>query len=379
MDKTIPMMDLSRQNEPLKEEFFFAFSKVLQHQKFIMGPEVLAFEDEIARYCQTPFALGVSSGTDALLMALMALGIGEGDEVLTTSFSFVATAGVIARVGATPLFVDIDPETFNISPAQIEKKISSKCKAIIVVHLFGQSAEMDSILDIARGHQLRVIEDAAQSIGAEYKGIRVGAIGDIGCFSFFPGKNLGALGDAGVVVTKERELYEKMKSIRVHGAKKKYYHDILGGNFRLDTLQASFLQVKLRHLDEYTLRRQENAKLYRQGLSQLQVDSKIQLPIVYEKASRHVYNQFTIKCLGGVKERDQFKDYLNAIGIGCEVYYPCPLHKQQCFEKFYGDDDQLCPCSELASEQVLSLPIYEGLKKEEQNYIIEKIKRFFYD
>ena len=375
----IPLLDLKAQHEPIRMEIMNALDKTIASNTFILGPEVKKLESQVASYSNTKFAIGVSSGTDALLISLMGLGIGPGDEVVTTPFSFFATAGVIVRVGAKPVFVDIDPTTFNIDPQKIEQAVTSRTKAIIPVHLYGQCADMDPILKIAQKYQLEIIEDAAQAIRAEYPGKRrAGGIGKLGCLSFFPSKNLGALGDAGMVVTNDEVLSERITILRVHGSKPKYYHRVVGGNFRLDELQAAILNVKMNYLDEWTRQRQQNAlyygKLFMQsGLIQ---KSELHLPkAVYAEDGLkhyHIYNQFIIR----VKDRDNLRNYLQQKGIATEIYYPVPFHLQECFRPLgYHEGD--FPEAERAAKETLAIPIYPGLTSEQQNYIVETIKEYY--
>ena len=355
----VPLLDLNRQYEPIMDEVLTAVSDVFESKQFILGPKVNELETAIAKYCQCPHAVGVASGTDALLIAIMALDIGPGDEVITTPFTFFATAGCISRVGATPVFVDIDPKTYNINPNLIEEKITDKTKAIIPVHLYGQMADMDSIMSIAKKHNLYVIEDAAQAIGAEYKGQRAGSIGDIGSFSFYPSKNLGCAGDGGIVTTKKPKLADKMKCLRVHGSKPKYYHHLIGGNFRLDSIKAAVLSVKLRYLDAEHAKRQENAQYY---LSELK--SHITPPYIAPENTM-IYNQFTIRS----SRRDELMKRLKDHEIGCVIYYPVSLHLQPCFENLNYQEGDL-PESEKAAKEVLSIPIYSELTREEMDYVI---------
>jgi len=371
---TVPLLDLKAQYETIKDEIREAIDRVLESQRFIMGPEVEALEEEVAAYSQTKYGIGVSSGTDALLVSLMAIGVGPGDEVITTPYTFFATAGAIARLCAKPVFVDIDPLTYNINPAKIEAAITPRTKAIIPVHLYGQMADMDPIMDIAERYGLYVIEDAAQAIGAEYKGRRAGSIGHLGCFSFFPSKNLGGFGDGGMVVTNDPDLAEKVRVLRVHGAKPKYYHHVVGGNFRLDAIQAAVLRVKLRYLDEWTAARQRNAERYQQLFKEtglLEGENTIILP--YDAGwGRHIYNQFVIRV---VEKRDELKTYLRKNGIGCEVYYPVPLHLQQCFLQFgYKKGD--FPVSEQAARETLALPVFPELGEKAAKRVIAVIKEF---
>jgi dTDP-4-amino-4,6-dideoxygalactose transaminase len=338
---------------------------------------VEALEKEIAEYCAAKYALGVSSGTDALLISLLAADIGPQDRVITSPYTFFATAGSIARTGAVPVFVDIDPRTYNISPQGIQDALTTmsktqraRVKAIIPVHLYGQCAEMTPILQTAQKYNLLVIEDAAQAIGSEYNGKRAGAIGDLGCFSFFPSKNLGAFGDGGMVTTGSGDLYERLKILRVHGSRPKYYHKFIGGNFRLDALQAAVVSVKLKYLDRWSRGRQENAAKYRALFAEYGLDG-IQLPV--EKENRHIYNQFVIQV---PEKRDELRQFLQQEGIGTEVYYPVPLHLQQCFAHLnYSKGD--CPVSEKAATHTLALPIYPELTNDQQVYVVEKIKEFY--
>ena len=343
----VPLLDLKAQHDPIKKEILDAIERVLQSQSFILGPEVKKLEERIASYCCTQFAIGVSSGTDALLVSLMALGIRAGDEVITTPFSFFASAGAIARVGARPIFVDIDPITYNINPSAIELAITKRTKAIMPVHLYGQCADMNPILRIAQDYNLKVIEDAAQALGAQYRdGRRAGSMGTLGCFSFFPSKNLGGLGDGGMVTTNEPELADKIRILRVHGSKPKYYHKLIGGNFRLDALQAAALDVKLNYLDKWIKQRQENAKQYVALFKERGLIEKVglRLPEGMHKETGvphyHIHNQFVVR----VQERDRLREYLKQEEIGTEVYYPVPFHLQECtinYKKIRLDLDSL--------------------------------------
>jgi dTDP-4-amino-4,6-dideoxygalactose transaminase len=366
----VPLLDLNAQYEPIESQVVDAIVEVVRSKQFIMGPQIAVLESQLADYCQARHAIGVSSGTDALVLALMALGIGAGDEVITSPFTFFATAGSIARVGAIPVFVDIDPESFNIDPTLIEAKITNKTKAIMPVHLFGQMADMDPIMALAKKYNLKVIEDSAQSIGAEYKGVdgvsrRSGSIGDIGCFSFFPSKNLGCCGDGGAVSTNNEDLAQMMTTMRVHGGKQRYYHDVVGGNFRLDTIQAAVLLIKLQELESQHEQRIKNGQLYNQLLSGI---SGIQLP-VNKVAGRMIYNQYTLR----VQNRDQLVTALNEARIGNAVYYPLPLHLQECFAHLgykLGD----FPHAEAAAKEVLSIPIYSELTLAQQEYVAGVIR-----
>lgn len=367
----IPLLDLQAQYEPIMSDVLQAVARVFASKQFIMGPEVEEMERALAGYCRVPYALGVSSGTDALILALMALGIGPGDEVITSPFTFFATAGSIARLGAIPVFVDIDPQTMNIDPTLIEAAISPKTKAIMPVHIFGQMADMEAIMAIATKHNLRVIEDASQAIGCYFtdsKGKRhhAGAVGDVGCFSFFPSKNLGGCGDGGMVTTKNAELAATMKLLRNHGAKERYYHDEIGGNFRLDTIQAAVILVKLPYIEEQHLRRQVNASQYNQGLSDV-----VEIPYVRPNF-RMIYHQYTIR----TSQRDALQKHLNAAEIGNAVYYPVPLHLQACFTHL-GYTKGSFPHTEQATAEVLSLPIYAELSKTQISEVISSIREFF--
>ena len=365
----VPFLDLKRQYESIKEEINDAIQRVLDSQQFILGNEVEDFERRIADYCNVKHAIGVASGTDALLLSLKASGISGG--VITTPFTFFATAGAIHNAGATPVFADIEQDTYNIDAEEIKGLLGSqsnkKVEAIIPVHLFGQAADMDEIMKIAEEHDLVVIEDAAQAIGEEYNGKKVGSM-TIGCFSFFPSKNLGGYGDGGLITTNDDELADKIRTLRVHGAKPKYYHHVIGYNSRLDTIQAAILSVKLNHLEEWTDKRRDNARFYSKALNNI---DELELPKI---AKRHIFNQYTIRVKNG--ERDNLKEFLEEQGIGTAIYYPLPLHLQPCFS-FLGYREGDFPAAEKASEEVLSLPVYPELGEEERKYVIEKIKEFF--
>lgn len=374
----VPLLDLTAQYEQIKDDVLQVLHEVCQEQRFILGPRVSALEAELARYCGTADAVGVSSGTDALLISLMAAEIGPGDLVVTTPYSFFATAGTIHRAGARPVFADIDPDTYNISPARlaqavdrIPKAAQGRLKAVIPVHLYGQCAEMYPILDIARGKNLTVIEDAAQAIGAEYKGRRAGSMGDFGCFSFFPSKNLGAFGDGGCVTVPSAAEAHRLRVLRVHGAEPKYHHLLIGGNFRLDALQAAVVSIKLKHLDRWTEKRRENADRYRRYFASAKLDDRIGLPA--EKQDQHIYNQFVIRVR---EKRDALKVFLAESGIGTEIYYPVPLHLQPCFSHLdYRKGD--FPESEAAAQETLALPIFPELTDAQAAYVVEKIEAFF--
>jgi dTDP-4-amino-4,6-dideoxygalactose transaminase len=365
-------LDLKAQFSTIRQDVMAAISRVMESQHFILGPEVKLLEDEIAGKLQAKHAIGCASGTDALLLALMASEIGEGHEVITTPFSFIATAGAIALTGAKPVFVDIDATTFNIDPIRIKSAITSKTRAIMPVHLFGLPAEMDAILALARAHNLTVIEDAAQAIGARYKQRFVGGLGDFGCFSFFPSKNLGAAGDGGLITTNDDAMAERLRMLRVHGSKKRYYHDILGTNSRLDALQAAILRVKLAHLDSWTVGRQNRANRYRQAFHEMQLSALITPPQAPSEELFHIYNQFTIRCA----VRDELKDFLKQRGIPTEIYYPLCLHLQNAFANLgykLGD----FPVAEQASAEALALPVYPELRDQQQDRVVRAIGEFY--
>ncbi|MCX6030215.1 MAG: DegT/DnrJ/EryC1/StrS family aminotransferase [Chloroflexi bacterium] len=372
--RSVPLLDLKAQYAPIREEIRAAIDRVADSQYFILGPEVEALEREVAAYSQCRFGIGMSSGTDALTAAMMAIDVGPGDEVITTPYSFFATAGCIARLGAQAVFVDIDPLTFNLDPAGIEAAITGQTKAILPVHLYGQMADMDPIIAIAARHNLIVIEDAAQAIGAEYHGRRAGSIGHFGCFSFFPSKNLGGFGDGGMVTTNDPALAEKAKWLRNHGMNPKYYHKYIGGNFRLDALQAAVLRIKLKYLDSWTAGRQRNADRYRRlfaeaGLTQPATRNPQSVVPPFDAGfGRHVYNQFVIR----TSRRDAVITQLKARQIGHEIYYPLPLHLQECFAGWgYRPGD--FPHSEAAAAETLALPIYPELTEELQAAVVAAI------
>ncbi len=369
---TVPLLDLKAQYATIRDEIRAAVNAVLESQQCILGPAVTECETRLAEYCRCPQAVTVSSGSDALLVSLMAEGIEPGDEVITTPYTFFATAGAIARLGAKPVFVDILPETYNLDPSQIESKITPRTKAIMPVHLYGQCAEMDPILDVAARRKLTVVEDAAQAIGAEYKGRRAGSMGRYGCFSFFPSKNFGAAGDGGLVTTGDADLADRLQMLRNHGMKPKYYYGLIGGNFRFDSIQAAIVNVKLKYLDRWTEGRQANAVRYRRlfeavGLTE---SGLVQLPHE-EPGSRHIYNQFVIR----VPRRDELQAYLREQKIGNEVYYPVPLHLQQCFA-YLGYRKGDFPESERAARETLALPIYSELSNEQAGHVVASVARF---
>ncbi len=361
----IPAFELTRQNERLAEPLAEAYRRVVASGIFILGEEVKQFEAEIARYLQVKHAIGVANGSDALVLALSALGIAAGDEVIVPSFTFFATAGAVCRVGATPVFADVDPATYNLDPASVRAKLTAQTKAIIPVHLFGWAAPMPGLMQLAAEYNIAVIEDGAQALGTKVDGVYAGTVGDIGTFSFFPTKNLGCFGDGGMVTTQSDVLAEKLRMLRVHGAKKKYHHELLGFNSRLDTLQAAILRVKLPYLDEWLERRRTIADRYRQGLTDVR-------GIILPKAGAgHTYNQFTIV----TAKRDELQAYLNSEGIGSTVYYPLGLHLQPVFEQLGYQPGDL-PVTERLCRQVLSLPIFPELTVPEQDWVIAKIREF---
>lgn len=374
----VPLLDLKLQYQSIKDECLAVTEKVYESQQFILGPYVERLEDEISAYCGTRYAVGVSSGTDAILLCLMVAGIGPGDRVITSPYTFFATAGCIARAGALPVFADIDPETYNISPEQIEavcrgldRDAQSTVRAVMPVHLYGQCADMDDINRLARENGWLVIEDAAQAIGAEYKGQRAGALGDFGCFSFFPSKNLGGFGDGGMVTTDSRQYYEMLKILRVHGGHPKYYHRYIGGNFRLDALQAAIVSVKLARLDQWTEARRQNAARYRKLFEDAGLCGIVQCPAEVE--DRHIYNQFVISVSEG---RDRLREFLTEAGVGNEVYYPVPLHLQECFS-YLGYSPGQMPVSEAAAATTLAIPVYPEITPEQQEYVVEQIRAFY--
>ncbi|MBM3795095.1 MAG: DegT/DnrJ/EryC1/StrS family aminotransferase [Acidobacteria bacterium] len=367
--RKVQLLDLKALHAPIRDEILAEVTRVIDAQSFIMGPDIKELEKEIAAYCQVQYAYGCANGSDALLLALLAAGIGHGDRALTTPFTFFATAGAIVRAGAVPVFADIDPVTFNICPDQVADVVR-KCpgiKAMIPVHLFGGAANMDPLMKVAAERGLKVIEDGAQAIGAEYKGKRLMSIGDIGTISFFPSKNLGGFGDGGAVTTNDEGLAQRLSALRVHGSKKKYYHEWVGVNSRLDTLQAAILRVKLRHLDKETFGRQKNAEIWRTLLA----GSGVTLPVVPDYTTRHVYNQFVIRS----PKRDALKQHLADNGVGTEIYYPLSMHEQQCFANLgYRKGD--FPESERAAAESLAIPVHSALPKEDMEYVAGLIRAF---
>jgi len=384
----VPLLDLKPQYATLKDETLAAIERVCASQGFILGAEVQKLEQDVAAYSQCQFGIGVSSGTDALLLALMALEIGPKHEVITSPYTFFATAGTIARTGARPVFCDIDPVTFNLDPNAVESFLARGCevrggalvnratggviKALMPVHLYGQVADMQPLLGLARRYNLKVIEDAAQAIGADdAQGRRTCSFGDIGCLSFFPTKNLGAFGDAGMCVTNDAALAERMRVLRVHGGKPKYYHPLIGGNFRIDELQAAVLNVKLPHLDAWSAARQRNAAFYDGAFAKAQLGAAVRTPRAVP-GGRHIYNQYVIRA----QDRDQLRQHLAELKVGSEIYYPVPLHLQQCFA-YLGHTPGAFPHSESAARETVALPIYPELVPEQLQYVIDSIARFY--
>jgi len=361
----VPLLDLKPQFARIRDEIREAIDRILETQVFVLGPEVERLEQEIADYCGAKCAVGCASGTDSILLSLMAAGISSGDEVITTPYTFFSTAGSVSRVGAVPIFVDIDPATYNIDPNLIEARITPKTKAIIPVHLFGQCADMGPILEIAAKHGLCVIEDAAQSIGSKTeldgKSVNAGAMGHFGCFSFFPSKNLGAYGDGGMVVSSDEGLADKVRTLRVHGSKPKYHHSLIGANSRLDAIQAAVLRVKLKYLDEWSEARRRNAKFYDEAFA----GSNVITPYI-RAANFSIYNQYVIR----TKARDKVMEYLKRHDVGCEIYYPVPLHLQICYE-FLGYRTGEFPESEAAARETLALPIYPELSDEQKGHVVK--------
>ncbi len=368
----VPLLDLKEQNSLLRPEIEAALARVLDTNGFILGKEVAELECELAGYCGTKYAIGCASGSDAILLALMAYDIGPGDEVITTPYSFFATVSSITRLGATPVFVDIDPVTYNIDPAQIAAKITERTKAIEPVHLYGQCADMSAINDIGRSYGVPVIEDAAQAIGAQENGVMAGNLGEIGCFSFYPSKNLGGMGDGGFITTNDDALAKKLLALRVHGAEEKYYHKYVGLNSRLDGFQGAVLRVKLPHLDGWTERRRENADRYRTLFTDAGLTEQIGLPVERGNA-KHIYNQYVIRV---PNRRDELRAYLTEKGVGTDIYYPVPLHLQECFA-YLGYRSGDLPEAEKAAAETLALPIYPELRPEQQAYVVDTISEFF--
>ena len=382
----VPLLDLRPQHEGLRDEIIAAVTDVIDSTRYIMGPELERFEEAVAEYSGCKYALGVSSGTDALLLALMSLNIGPGDKVLVPDFSFFATAGVVSRLNAEPVFLEIDPTTFNLCPKHLEEKLESyteeelaQVKAVIPVHLFGQCADMQAILGVAQQFGIAVVEDAAQAIGAEYRlngeARRAGAMSDVGCMSFFPSKNLGGVGDGGMVTTNDTELHHQLHIKRVHGAEPKYYHKVIGGNFRMDPIQACVLRIKLQRLEAWHEQRRQNAKQYNQLFGEAQLEEVVCPAAVYEDdnlLNHHIYNQYTVR----VQRREDLRKFLQERGVATEIYYPVPFHRQECFADL-GYRPGSLPESDRAAREVLALPIYPGLTTEMQEYVVENLVEFY--
>ncbi len=368
----VPLLDLSEQNQALRPEIEAALGRVLDTNAFILGGEVSELEKELAEYCGTKHAIGCASGSDALLLAMMALDIGPGDEVITTPYSFFATVSAITRLGATPVFVDIDPQTYNLDVSQVESKITKRTRAIQPVHLYGQCADMTALRKIGAKHDIPLVEDAAQAIGAQVNGTRAGAMSAVGCFSFYPSKNLGGMGDGGFMTTDDDALAEKLRALRVHGSKERYYHKWVGLNSRLDGFQGAVLRVKLPHLDTWSNKRKTNADRYRTLFTDAGLTEQITLPFERDNC-RHIYNQFVVRV---PNLRDELRTFLSQNDVGTDIYYPVPLHLQECFE-YLGHKPGDLPESESAANETLALPIYPELRPEQQKYVVETIGNFF--
>ncbi len=368
---SVPLLDVGRGNDPLKDEFREVFNEILETGRFIGGPHCQSLEESVAEVCDAEFGIGCASGSDALLLALMAIGIEAGDEVICPSFTFFATASAIDRLGAVPVFADIEPGTFNINPVHVKQLITEKTKAIIPVHLFGQCADMDAIMEIAKEHSLRVIEDCAQSIGATWNGQPCGSIGDVGCFSFYPTKNLGGFGDGGMLTTNDAQLADRIRLLANHGMRPRYYHAEVGINSRLDSIQAAMLGIKMKHLGGIMSGRQENAENYDKLFTKAGLDHAVSTPLCDESAG-HVWNQYTVR-IESTLTRDQVRQQLAEKNVGSEIYYPVPLHQQECFAKLGYQLGDL-PETEKAAQCVLSLPIFPELTGEEQQYVVETLQ-----
>ncbi|NOS79618.1 MAG: DegT/DnrJ/EryC1/StrS family aminotransferase [Nitrospira sp.] len=367
----IPLLDLKAQFQPLRAELMAAVQTVCEEQGFILGPRVVAFEESLAKYVGARYAIGCASGSDALLLSLMAMGVGQGDEVITVPFTFFATAGAVSRLGAKPVFIDIQPDTFNLDPAQLERVVTSRTKAIIPVHLFGQCADMPAINQIAKAKRLHVIEDACQAIGAGQGGQRAGVLGDTACFSFFPSKNLGGFGDGGMITTNDQGLADALAMLRVHGSRVRYLHEAVGINSRLDALQAVVLDIKLKYLDQWAEGRRRNAARYDQLFRAAGLLDRVTLPST-KAGNFHVYNQYTVR----VSKRDELRAHLKEKGVGTEIYYPLPMHLQHCYQDL-GYRKGAFPLSERAAEEVMSLPIYAELSDAQLTYVVEMVADFF--
>ena len=371
-DQGVPLLDLGRQHAELKEQITAALSRVWESGWFVLGPEVEQLERNMAAYCQAKHAIGCASGSDALMLSLMACGVGPGDEVILPSFTFFATASAVTRLGARPVFADIDPETFNVDPSAVERLLSANTKAIVPVHLFGQCAQMDALCRIARAAGVPVVEDAAQAIGAELDGCRAGSMGEMGCFSFYPTKNLGGAGDGGMLTTNRDDLADRLRLLRGHGMRPRYYHKVVGVNSRLDAFQAAVLNVKLPHLDRFTAMRQTNAGRYTEMFVSAGLDGVLGLPPVAPQ-SRHVWNQYVVRVPGG--HRDELRQFLAGAKIGSEIYYPLGLHQQECFG-YLGYEPGDLPETVRAAEEVLALPVFPELTAQQQQRVVDRIGAF---
>jgi len=369
----VPLLDLQAQYPTIREEVRAAVDRVFESQQFVLSSEVKALEEELARYCQTKFAIGCASGSDALLLGLMSCGVSDGDEVITTPFTFFASASAITRLGARPVFVDIDERTYNIDPAQVEAAITDRTKAIMPVHLYGQCADMNPLIALSERGGIPIVEDAAQAIGAEDRGRRAGSLGTIGCFSFYPSKNLGGAGDGGMMVTNDLDHARRLHLLRVHGEETKYHHKVVGLNSRLDALQAAVLRVKLPHLDEWIAARQRKAQQYELMFLDAGLSEEIQVPFV-RPGARHIFHQFVIRVSGG--KRDALRNHLRENDIGTDVYYPVPLHLQECFA-YLGYREGEFPAAEAGAKETLALPVYPELTDEQQDFVVRTIANFF--
>jgi len=369
----VPLLDLQAQYATIRDDVRASVDRVLESQQFVLSGEVKALEEELARYCQTKFAIGCASGSDALLLALMSCGVSEGDEVVTTPFTFFASASAITRLGARPVFVDIDARTYNIDPARVENAITDRTKAIMPVHLYGQCADMNPLLALSERRRIPIVEDAAQASGAEDRRRRAGSMGTIGCLSFYPSKNLGGAGDGGMMVTNDIDHARRLHMLRVHGEETKYHHKVVGLNSRLDALQAAVLRVKLPHLDEWIAARQRKAQQYELMFLDAGLSEEIQMPFV-RPGARHIFHQFVIRVSG--EKRDALRNHLREHDIGTDVYYPVPLHLQECFA-YLGYREGDLPAAEAAAKETLALPVYPELTDEQQDYVVRTIANFF--
>ena len=369
----VPLLDLTAQYATIREDVRAAIDRVFTSQRFVLGPEGQALEAELASYCGATQAIGCASGSDALLLALMSCGIGPGDEVITTPFTFFATAAAVTRLGGRPIFVDIDEATFNLDPQRIETAISPRTKAIVAVHLYGQCADMKPLMETAEKHGIPVIEDAAQAIGSEDRNRRAGSIGAIGCLSFYPSKNLGGAGDGGMLITSDDDHARRLRSLHVHGEERKYHHEVVGINSRLDELQAAVLRVKVAHLESWTRARQRKAQQYELMFTDAGLNEQVKSPHV-RRDGRHVFHQFAIRI--AARERDALREHLRTRGIGSDIYYPLPLHLQNCF-RYLGYEKGSFPAAERAAAETLALPIYPELTDEQQDYVVSNIADFF--